>query len=178
MSGQQTTHPREQFLSENVRRFSTGKVSNTARKPPRLFTPQELRMGFGGRTGQSMRSKICQKPECRLGRRVRVRGFVARSGSSLHDELFDLPPLPERITIDSFMLTDFQRVCYPDSEKQPAERLSVNLFDKEKIRDALLSHVANVLQIKTGSNAIPSRDAVRTIPVDAKLHRFQYEEKN
>ena len=76
------------------------------------------------------------------------------------------------------MLTDFQRVCYPDSEKQPAERLSVNLFDKEKIRDALLSHVANVLQIKTGSNAIPSRDAVRTIPVDAKLHRFQHEETN
>ena len=50
----------------------------------------------------------------------------------LHDELLNLPPLPERITIDSSMLTDFQRACYPDSEKQPAERLSANLFDKEK----------------------------------------------
>ena len=50
----------------------------------------------------------------------------------LHDELSDLPPFSERITIDPSMLTDFKRTCYPDREKQPAERLSVNLFDKEK----------------------------------------------
>ena len=30
------------------------------------------------------------------------------------------------------MLSKFQQNCYPDSEKQTAKRLSVNLFDKEK----------------------------------------------
>ena len=50
----------------------------------------------------------------------------------LHDELSDLPPLPDKITIDPSMLSEFQQNCYPDSEKQTAERLSVNLFDKEK----------------------------------------------
>ncbi len=50
----------------------------------------------------------------------------------LHETLSDLPPLPEKITIDSSMLSDFQNQCYPDTEKQPAERLSVNLFDKSE----------------------------------------------
>jgi hypothetical protein len=50
----------------------------------------------------------------------------------LHDELCDLPPLPQKIAISSEMLSDFQRECFPESELRTSTRLTCNLYDKER----------------------------------------------
>ena len=50
----------------------------------------------------------------------------------LHDKLSDLPLLPEKIIIDESLLSAFQREMWPESDKQPAERLTLNLLDKNK----------------------------------------------
>ena len=49
-----------------------------------------------------------------------------------HDKLSDLPLLPKKIIIDKSLLSAFQREMWPESDKHPAERLTLNLLDKNK----------------------------------------------
>ena len=132
--------------------------------------PQESRMSSGVRTGRSMRSRIRRKAESRLGRRMRVRGFGVRFGSSTRRavrfafasrEDNDRPVHADELSAS--LLPRQRETVRGTVERQPLRQ--------RKIRDAL-SHVADVLQIETRSDSIPSRDVVRTILVYAKLHDF------
>ena len=73
-----------------------------------------------------MRPEICTKEfvqnlkaDSNIGYAYEVSIHIPKE---LHAMPSDLPPLPEKITIDESMLSDFQRTHFPATDKGPAER--------------------------------------------------------
>ena len=50
----------------------------------------------------------------------------------LHDKFSDLPLLPEKLRIQRDMLSEFQQKYWPKMSEKGEERLTLNLFNKEK----------------------------------------------